>query len=337
MQRMTLTQFLIEERRRFPAATGELNGLLLSVAIACKSIATLVAAGALAPRRLDAAAGEAFLHCVDWGGHVAAMACGDLAAPLRAGGQDGGKYLLVFDALGGDAGLDVNVAPGSIFSILRAPEGIDPCEERAFRQQGAAQVAAGYAIYGPSTMLVLTVGSGVHGFTLERSIGEFILTHPQLRIPERACEFAIDTTGSRFWEAPVRRYVRECVAGTTGPRGRDFEVRWIASLVAEAHRILLRGGVFLYPRGARAGGMRLLHEASPIGWLVEQAGGRTSTGESPALALVPEGLQQRVPFVFGSREEVERIERYHAEDAAEAGLDLPLFQTRGLFRDPIGA
>jgi fructose-1,6-bisphosphatase I/sedoheptulose-1,7-bisphosphatase len=181
----------------------------------------------------------------------------------------------------------------------------------------------------------------VHAFTLERSIGEFLLTHPKLRIPERASEFAINTSNSRFWEPPVRRYVAECLAGAAGPRGRDFNMRWIASLAAEAHRILMRGGVFLHPRdrkdAVQTGRARLLYDANPIGFLVEQAGGRASTGRGPLLHVAPQALEQRTPFVFGSREEVERIERYHAEEADTAGQDLPLFQSRGLFRQPLAA
>ena len=354
--RMTLTQFLIEERRRHPAATGELNGLILSVALACKSVATRVAQGALAgalgaagttnvqgetQQQLDVIANDAFLRAAEWGGNVAAMASEELELPYCPPQAQGGRYLLVFDPLDGSSNIDVNVAVGSIFSILRVPEGAKPCEEAAFLQRGVEQVAAGYAIYGPSTMLVLSVGNGVHAFTLERSIGEFLLTHPNLRIPERTSEFAINTSNSRFWESPVARYVAECLSGSAGPRGRDFNMRWIASLVAEAHRILMRGGVFLYPRDrkdpAKPGRLRLLYEANPIGFLVEQAGGRASTGRAPVLEVAPASLHQRIALVFGSREEVERIERYHAEDSGETELDLPLFQARGLFRDTVGA
>jgi fructose-1,6-bisphosphatase I/sedoheptulose-1,7-bisphosphatase len=354
---MTLTQFLIEERRRYPQATGELNGLILSVALACKSVATCVAQGALAgalgsagsensqgeaQQALDVIANEAFLNCADWGGHAAAMASEEMELPCAAAQGESGKYLLVYDPLDGSSNIDVNLSVGSIFSILRMPiTGCAPAEERAFLQPGTTQVAAGYAIYGPSTMLVLTVGNGVHAFTLERSIGEFLLTHRDLRVPERTDEFAINTSNSRFWETPVRRYVAECMAGAAGPRGRDFNMRWIASLVAEAHRILMRGGVFLYPRDRkepdRPGRLRLLYEANPVGMLIEQAGGRASTGRGPVLELAPAALHQRVPFVFGSREEVERIERYHAEDNGDTDLDIPLFHARGLFRDAIGA
>ncbi len=348
--RMTLTQCLIEERRRYPAATGELNGLILSVALACKSVATQVAQGALsgAPgsqaegqQRLDRVANEAFLRCVEWGGHAAAMASGQMEAPCAPAQGESGKYLLAFDPLDGASNIDVNVSVGSIFSILRLPPDAQPAGEAAFLQPGAAQVAAGYAIYGPSTMLVLSVGNGVHAFTLERSIGEFLLTHRELRIPESTAEFAINSSNSRFWEPPVRRYVSECLAGASGPRGRDFNMRWIASLAAEAHRILMRGGVFLHPRDRKdpvqPGRLQLLYEANPIGFLVEQAGGRASTGRAPVLDMEPKALHQSVPFVFGSREEVERIERYHAEDTGDGELDLPLFQVRGLFRDPMRA
>lgn len=354
--RMTLAQFLIEERRRFPGSTGELNGLILSVALACKSVAMQVAQGELAgvlggansinvqgetQQRLDVIANEAFLRCVEWGGNAAAMASEEMIAPYVAPQGGAGKYLLVFDPLDGSSNIEVNVAVGSIFSILRAPVTGERTNERAFWQPGDAQVAAGYAIYGPSTMMVLSVGNGVHGFTLERSIGEFLLTHPNIRIPEGASEFAINTSNSRFWEPPVRRYVGECLQGASGPRGRDFNMRWIASLVAEAHRILMRGGVFLYPRDrkdpARPGRLRLLYEANPIGFVVEQAGGRASTGRAPVLAVLPGELHQRIAFVFGSREEVERIERYHAEDTGDDDLDLPLFHIRGLFRDPVRA
>jgi len=354
--RMTLTQFLIEERRRFPGATGDLNGLILSVALACKTIAARVSEGALSgslgsagatniqgetQQHLDVIANEAFLRCVEGGAHAAAVASEELDNPQDAGGGERARYLLAFDPLDGSSNIDVNVAVGSIFSILRSPGRVDAAQEKSFLQIGLQQVAAGYAIYGPSTMFVLSVGSGTHAFTLDRSVGEFLLTHRDLRIPERTSEFAINSSNSRFWEPPVRRYVSECLAGSSGPRGRDFNMRWIASLVAEAHRILMRGGVFLYPRDRKEqppkpGRLRLLYEANPIGFLVEQAGGRASDGRGPILEVAPQQLHQRVPFVFGSREEVERIESYHGDDASDSELDMPLFQIRGLFRDSLG-
>ena len=356
--RQTLTRFLIEERRRFPDASGDFNALILDVSIACKAIAHAVAFGALndlhgneasgsinvqgeAQKKLDVISNEIFLRANDWGGNLAGMASEEMDMPFPIPAQYvKGKYLLVFDPLDGSSNIDVNVAVGSIFSILRAPahayEGTQPLAEADFLQPGAQQVAAGYAIYGPTTMLVLTVGTGVHGFTLDPNLGEFKLTHSNIRVPVDTQEFAINASNSRFWEAPVKRYVDECVAGKSGVRGKDFNMRWIASMVAEAHRILMRGGVFLYPRDtkdlAKAGRLRLLYEANPIGMIMEQAGGRASTGRQPVLDVKPSSLHQRVGVVFGSKNEVERIERYHAEPGAN-DTPSPLFAARSLFRD----
>jgi fructose-1,6-bisphosphatase I / sedoheptulose-1,7-bisphosphatase len=246
-----------------------------------------------------------------------------------------GKYLLLFDPLDGSSNIDVNVAVGSIFSILRAATpGQDP-QPQDFLQAGTEQVGAGYAIYGPSTMLVLTLGRGTHAFTLDPMLGEWVLSHPNLRIPESTREFAINASNSRFWEPAVKRYVDECMAGQTGPRDADFNMRWIASLVAETHRILMRGGVFLYPRDTKEvnknGRVRLLYEANPVGFLVEQAGGRASTGYQRILDFAPEALHQRIGLIFGSANEVERIEQYH-RDHNQREYDAPLFGARGLFR-----
>jgi fructose-1,6-bisphosphatase I / sedoheptulose-1,7-bisphosphatase len=350
----TLTRYLIEERRRFPDASGDLNALLLDVALACKAIARRVAFGGLvdAPaagavnvqgetqQPLDVMSNDIFLRMNEWNGQLAGLASEEMEAPAQIPATyPRGKYLLVFDPLDGSSNIDVNVAVGSIFSILRAPP--DAIEtgrdvvEADFLQPGTQQVAAGYAIYGPSTMLVLTVGNGVAGFTLNPDLGEFVLTHPKLAVPPEAREFAINSSNSRFWEPPVKRYVDECLAGRTGPRGKDFNMRWIASLVAEAHRIMMRGGVFLYPRDLREpskpGRLRLLYEANPIGLLIEQAGGRASTGRQPVLGVQPSALHQRIGVVLGSRDEVERIERYHA-DPSEPAPETPLFAERSLFR-----
>ncbi|MDP3669518.1 MAG: class 1 fructose-bisphosphatase [Telluria sp.] len=355
LQRTTLTQFLIEERRRYPSASGDFNSLILNVALACKSIARTVAHGALGgalgnaggsvnvqgevQKTLDVMSNDAFLHVTEWGGQLAAMASEEMELPYQIPPQfPKGKYLLVFDPLDGSSNIDVNVSVGSIFSVLRAPEGGGEVGEADFLQPGARQVAAGYAIYGPSTMLVLTVGNGVSGFTLDPDLGEFILTHPALAVPPDTQEFAINTSNSRFWEEPIKRYVDECTAGRTGPRGKDFNMRWIASMVAEAHRILMRGGVFMYPRDSRdplrAGRLRLLYEANPIGFLMEQAGGAASTGRQPIGAVQPSSLHQRIGFIFGSRNEVERIERYHNEPREDI-MPIPLFHERGLFRAPV--
>jgi fructose-1,6-bisphosphatase I/sedoheptulose-1,7-bisphosphatase len=211
-----------------------------------------------------------------------------------------------------------------------------PLTAQHFLQPGTKQIAAGYALYGPSTMLVLSVGKGVHGFTLDPILGEFTLTHRNMKVPPETQEYAINASNARFWEAPVKRYVDECLAGKTGPRGKDFNMRWIASLVAEAHRILMRGGVFMYPRDtkdpSKPGRLRLLYEANPIGFLMEQAGGRASTGRQPMLEVQPDSLHQRIGLVFGSKSEVERIENYHA-NPPQRESDNPLFAERSLFRD----
>lgn len=350
----TLTQFLIEERRLHPGATGALNALITDVSLACKAIARKVAFGALTDihgpgaaaastvnvhgetqKNLDLLSHQLFTRATEWGGHLAGMASEELEAPYTLPAQYArGKYLLLFDPLDGSSNIDVNVAVGSIFSVLRAPTpGEDP-QVQDFLQPGRTQVCAGYAIYGPSTMLVLTFGRGTHGFTLDPMLGEWVLSHPGMRIPPTTHEFAINASNSRFWEPAVKRYVDECMAGQMGPRGADFNMRWIASLVAETHRILMRGGVFLYPRDrkepSRAGRLRLLYEASPISFLIEQAGGAASTGRGRLMEVMPEALHQRIGFVFGSRDEVMRIEGYHRDEPPEP-FDSPLFGKRGLF------
>jgi fructose-1,6-bisphosphatase I len=208
----------------------------------------------------------------------------------------------------------VNVSVGTIFSVLRCPEGGAP-DERAFLQPGTSQVCAGFAVYGPSTVLALTLGNGVHFFTLDREVGSFVLTHENVRIPEDTREFAINMSNMRFWEPPVRRYVEELLAGKDGPRGKDFNMRWVASMVADVFRILSRGGVFLYPRDtrdpARPGRLRLMYEANPMAFIVEQAGGTASTGRGRILEVAPEALHQRVPVILGSKNEVDQVVRYH--------------------------
>jgi fructose-1,6-bisphosphatase I / sedoheptulose-1,7-bisphosphatase len=350
--RTTLSKFLIQQLRDIDGAS-DLGALLVDVAAAVKSIAAMTAKGALGgflgeldnlniqgetQKKLDVLANETMIRSCEWGGLVAGMVSEELEAPYPLPSEfERGRYLLVFDPLDGSSNTDVNVSVGSIFSVLLHPRSDAPADGD-FLQPGHRQVAAGYAIYGPSTMLVLTVGKGTHGFTLDREIGNFILTHPHLSIPARTSEFAINASNARFWESPVHRYVTECQAGLAGVRERDFNMRWIASMVAEVHRILVRGGVFMYPRdtrdAARPGRLRLLYEANPISFLVEQAGGRSTTGRERILDLTPEALHQRVPVVLGSREEVERIERYHAD--FDAGTDRPfespLFHERSLFR-----
>ena len=206
---------------------------------------------------------------------------------------------------------------GTIFSILRCPEGVTEPTKEDFLQPGTEQVCAGYALYGPSTMLVLTTGNGVNGFTLDRDIGEFILTHPNMSIPADTREFAINTSNQRFWEAPVQRYVEECLAGKEGPRGENFNMRWVASMVAEVHRILTRGGIFMYPKDnkdpSKAGKLRLMYEANPMSMIVEQAGGVSSTGRERIMEMKPNDIHQRVPVILGSKNEVERVVSYHKD------------------------
>jgi fructose-1,6-bisphosphatase I/sedoheptulose-1,7-bisphosphatase len=346
----TLTRFLIEEQRRFNHATGGFTALVNDVRLACKRIARVIGKGALSDAlgaagttnvqgetqmKLDVLANDIFVRTNEWGGQLMGMLSEEMEAPYPIPAEyPRGKYLLLFDPLDGSSNIDVNVSVGSIFSVLRCPEGVSEPTERDFLQPGTQQVCAGYAIYGPSTMLVLTTGRGVNGFTLDREIGEFMLTHPEITIEPDTSEFAINASNSRYWEPAIKRYVNECLAGTAGPRGRDFNMRWIASLVAETHRILMRGGVFMYPRDrkdlSKAGRLRLLYEANPIGFLIEQAGGRASTGHQPVLEVQPQAAHERIGFVFGARNEVERIERYH-RDHNEFEYDAPLFGTRGLF------
>ena len=352
----TLTEFIIGEHRKYSHATGGFTALLNDIQLACKRIAHLLGKGALAgvygaagsanvqgerQMKLDVMANEIFLRTNEWGGHLAAMASEELEEIYQIAAQHPrGRYLLAFDPLDGSSNIDVNVAVGSIFSVLRCPEGVAEPTAQDFLQPGTEQVCAGYAIYGPTTMLVLSIGHGVHGFTLDRDIGEFILSHPDLRIPAETSEFAINASNERFWEPPVKRYISECLAGKGGSRGRDFNMRWIASFVAEVHRILMRGGLFMYPKDtkdpARAGRLRLLYEANPMAYLVEQAGGAASTGRGRLLDVAPEGLHQRAPVVLGSKQEVERIARYHAEH--DRGVDQPftspLFKERSLFMQP---
>jgi len=291
-------------------------------------------------KQMDVISNEYFTQMTEWGGHLAGMASEEMDEPYQIPETlQRGKYMLVFDPLDGSSNIDVNVTVGSIFSVLRAPqEVIDSGRDVVaadFLQSGTQQLAAGYALYGPTTMLVLTVGNGVAGFTLDPNLGQFMLTHPDIQVPADTNEFAINASNARFWEAPVKRYVDECLAGKPGPRAKDFNMRWIASMVAEAHRILMRGGVFLYPRdtkdATKPGRLRLLYEANPIGMIMEQAGGRASTGEVPMLGVKPTSLHQRIGLVFGSKNEVERIERYHAEPV-KVELDNPLFAERSLFR-----
>ena len=327
----TITQFIIEEQRHIQGATGDFTSLLNDIVTACKVISNAVNKGALigvmgsaqseniqgeTQKELDVITNEIFIKSNEWAGHLAAMASEEMEEIYNIPSQyPRGKYLLVFDPLDGSSNVDVNISVGTIFSILRCPgDGKEP-SAASFLQPGTEQVCAGYALYGSSTMLVLTTGHGVNGFTLDRDIGEFVLTHPNMTIPADTKEFAINASNQRFWEAPVQRYVEEALAGKTGPRGKDFNMRWVASMVAEVHRILTRGGIFMYPKDnkdpSKAGKLRLLYEANPMSFIVEQAGGASWTGRERVMDLQPEGLHQRVPVILGSKNEVDTVVSYH--------------------------
>ena len=332
--RISLTRYLIEHERnddgRVPLSPS-LRLLIEVVARACKQIAHEVGKGALggvlgeagtgniqgeAQKKLDVIANEILLEANEWGGHLAAMASEEMATVFPIPEHyPRGEYLLLFDPLDGSSNIDVNVSIGTIFSVLRCDEGSKPGED-AFLQAGRHQVAAGYAVYGPQTQLVLTVGHGVAVFTLDRETHSWILTDDQVRIPEDTKEFAINMSNRRHWDAPVTRYVDELLAGGTGALGKDFNMRWIASMVADVHRILTRGGVFMYPRDAREpekpGKLRLLYEANPMGFIVEQAGGAATDGTTRILDIEPSKLHQRVAVFLGSKNEVERVTGYHA-------------------------
>ena len=335
-QRISLTRFLIGEQRA-GRVSADLRLLLEVVARAAGAIGATISKGALAgvlgeagtenvqgeaQKKLDVIANEILLQANAWGGHLAAMASEEVETVCQIPAEyPKGDYLLLFDPLDGSSNIDVNVTVGTIFSVLRNPQekDKDPAE-RDFLQPGREQVAAGYAAYGPSTQLVLTVGNGVHAFTLDREEGSFIYTHPFMTVPEETREYAINTSNARHWEPPVQRYIAELQQGKDGPRGRDFNMRWIASMVADVHRVLTRGGVFMYPLDekcrAKGGKLRLMYEANPMAMLIEQAGGAATTGSARILDIVPQHLHQRVPVILGARAEVERLTSYHRDDTA---------------------
>lgn len=336
------------------AECPELAGLLHDVATAAKIIAGMVARAGMdawhgeearpdaagdRQRKLVVLVNETILGTCAGGGRLAGMASQELdGVYLCPDARGRGEYLLAFDPIDGSTNLDVDITVGTIFSILRRPGGAGDAAAADFFQPGSRQVCAGYALYGPSTMLVVTLGRGVHGFTLDRELGEFVLTHGDMRIAEATRELAFNAADERFWEPPVARFVDEHRTGRVGPRQADVNMRWVASLVADVHRILVRGGVFLYPRDtkqpARAGRLRLVYEAAPMAFLVEQAGGAASTGRCRLLDVTPCALHERVPVILGSRAEVDRLVRYHVEH--DAGLDRPyrspLFGSRTLYR-----
>ena len=331
-QKISLTRYLVEQQRIDGHIPPELRLLLEIVARACKGISQAVNKGALGgvlgtagsenvqgevQKKLDIIANEVLIEANEWGGHLAAMASEEMdsiyVVPNR---YPHGEYLLLFDPLDGSSNIDINVSIGTIFSVLKKPDGHGGVQESDFLQAGNKQVAAGYCIYGPQTTLVLTVGDGVAMFTLDREQGSFVLIEENVKIPDDTQEFAINMSNMRHWDEPVKRYIDELLAGKDGPRGKDFNMRWIAAMVADVHRILCRGGVFLYPWDKRepekAGKLRLMYEANPMSWLIEQAGGVATNGKQRILDIQPGKLHERVSVMLGSKNEVERVTGYHS-------------------------
>jgi len=331
---ISLTRYLVEQQRAKGHIPSELRLLLEVVARACKSISQAVNKGALGDvlgtagsenvqgevqKKLDIIANDVLIEANEWGGHLAAMASEEMdsihVVPNR---YPQGEYLLMFDPLDGSSNIEVNVSIGTIFSVLKKVSNNAAVTEQDFLQAGTQQVAAGYCVYGPQTTLVLTVGDGVAMFTLDREQGSFVLTQENVKIPEDTKEFAINMSNMRHWDTPVKRYVDECLAGNEGPRGKDFNMRWIASMVADVHRILTRGGIFMYPWDKREpekpGKLRLMYEANPMSWLIEQAGGAATNGKQRILELQPTQLHQRVSVILGSKNEVERVTSYHTTE-----------------------
>jgi fructose-1,6-bisphosphatase I len=331
--RISLTRYLVEKQRVDGHIPAQLRLLIEVVARACKRISLAVNKGELGDvlgtagsenvqgevqKKLDVIANDTLIEANEWGGHLAAMASEEMdsiyVVPNR---YPQGEYLLLFDPLDGSSNIDINVSIGTIFSVLRKAGDYPGVAEDDFLQPGSEQVAAGYCIYGPQTTLVLTVGDGVAMFTLDREQGSFVLIAEDLKIPVDTQEFAINMSNQRHWDPVVQRYIGELLQGEDGPRGKNFNMRWIASMVADIHRILTRGGVFLYPWDQREphkpGKLRLLYEANPMGWLIEQAGGATSNGHQSILNVQPNKLHERVSVIMGAKHEVERLNQYYLE------------------------
>ena len=328
MRRPGLTQFLIE-RQHAGLINADLRLLIETIARACKAISTRVNKGALGGGRgdagtenvqgemqknLDVMSNEILMEANEWGGNLAALVSEEMedVKPTPTN-YPRGEYLLLFDPLDGSSNIDVNISVGTIFSVLRCPKGISVADEKCFMQSGRHQVAAGFAVYGPTTQLVITVGDGAYAFTLDRETYTFVLTQEKIRIPEDTAEFAINTSNMRRWEPPVKRYIDECLAGKDGPRGKDFNMRWVASMVADVYRVLSRGGIFMYPRDSKnkEGRLRLMYEANPMAFIIEQAGGAATDGKTAILDIKPGRLHQRVAVILGSKNEVARVTSYH--------------------------
>ncbi|EEF78682.1 class 1 fructose-bisphosphatase [Methylophaga thiooxydans] len=330
----SINQFIIEQQLSHAGSgTDDLSGLLADIASACKKIAHLVSRSAIigiggasesenvqgeVQKKLDIITNDVMVEHLNCHGYLAAMVSEEIEDIIQIPEQlPKGKYLIAFDPLDGSSNIDINLSVGTIFSILRCPQGVTQPTLEDFMQAGTEQVCAGFCVYGPTTMMILTTGDGVNGFTLDRDIGEFVLTHPKMTIPEDTAEFAVNISNQRFWETPVKSYIEECIQGIDGEREKNFNMRWVASMVSEVYRVLTRGGIFLYPLETKStspnGKLRLMYEASPMSFIVEQAGGVSSTGYQRIMDIKPTDLHQRVPVILGSKNEVERVIGYHEE------------------------
>jgi fructose-1,6-bisphosphatase I len=319
---MTTLKTLADHLAAEQTADDAVKDVVAVIAQACVQISKVVASGAISgslgaagqvnvqdeeQKKLDIITNDILRDALKACPAVAGLASEELEE-IETTGRVGG-FLVTFDPLDGSSNIDVNVSVGTIFSVLPAPAGHAPTEAD-FLLPGRRQVAAGYVVYGPQTMLVLTVAKGVFGFTMSAD-GEWLLTHETVAIGADTAEFAINMSNQRHWAEPVRRYIDGCLAGKTGPRGKNFNMRWVASMVADVHRILMRGGIFLYPWDAREpdkpGKLRLLYEANPMSLIVERAGGKATDGKTAILDLQPTKLHQRVPVVLGSANEVDQV------------------------------
>ena len=322
----TLDRHILERQRRISGATGDFTGLFQAIALACRVIASKVQKAGLADvlgatgavnvqgetvQKLDELANKVLVRCVEAGGHVCVMASEENEEIIPIPAQyPHGKYVLMFDPLDGSSNIDVNISIGTIFSIHRRITASGPGTAADCMQVGTKQVAAGYVIYGSSTMLVYTTGDGVHGFTLDPLIGEFFLSHENIRIPARASTYSINEGNTSKWSAGVKAWI-DLLKTNDAPGGKPYGLRYVGTLVADFHRTLLRGGVFAYPADASAseGKLRLLYEASPMAFIAEAAGGAASTGAQRVLEVEPTSLHQRVPLFIGSKDDVALAEQ----------------------------
>jgi len=327
----SLKQYLVEQQRAGQNIDNDFIGLMDNIVVACKQIHDGINHGALfgvlgsaesenvqgeTQKKLDILSNEYFIKATEWGGQLGGMASEEEEDIYNIPAEyPKGKYLMYFDPLDGSSNIDVNITVGSIFSIVCGPEGKSDLSMDDFLIKGTEQVCGGFVLYGPSTMMVMTIGNGVVGFTLDPGTGEFLMTQESIVIPDDTQEFSVNMSNMRFWEPPVQKYIQECLDGTSGARDKDFNMRWVASMVGEVYRILTRGGIFLYPLDSKmkdkGGKLRLMYEANPMSFVVEQAGGVSSTGRERIMEMQPTAIHQRVPVIMGSRNEVDRVVSYH--------------------------